>query len=197
MEQEKTVNMIHIPEQAKIKVNWSDYPENYSREARNRVKKYFSTKYNVPSENINVTFKPVKRSATGEIIEIDGANIENIMSIQYQRELFKEWLTREGKNDVDFDRLLALDDKVNNEMEIDINENSHKKYKLKWVTINNFLSYGENNHFPVSNFKGFTVVNSLPANQGGKCVRYNTKIKIKYNVDEIVKKLGFLPDELK
>lgn len=168
MGQEKIVNMIQIPEQAKIKVYWSDYPENYSRESRNRVKKYFSIKYNIPSENINVTYKPIKRNQNGDIIEISGANIENIMSIQYQRELFKEWLTREGKTDVDFDRLLSLDDKVNNEMEIDINENSHKKYKLKWITINNFLSYGENNHFPVSDFKGFTVVNSLPANTGGK-----------------------------
>ena len=34
--------------------------------------------------------------------------------------------------------------------------------------VNNFLSYGENNYFPVDRFKGFTVVNSTPANQGGK-----------------------------
>ena len=62
--------MIQIPEQAKSKVYWSDYPENYSRESRNRVKKYFSIKYNIPSENINVTYKPIKRNQNGDIIEI-------------------------------------------------------------------------------------------------------------------------------
>ena len=34
--------------------------------------------------------------------------------------------------------------------------------------LNNFLSFGENNFFPVDRYKGFTVVNSDPANQGGK-----------------------------
>ena len=46
-------------------------------------------------------------------------------------------------------------------------------------------------------FKGLTVVNSIPENQGGKCVRSDTQITIQYNTDEIIKKLGFLPDELK
>lgn len=188
---------IKIPPYAKIKIYWSDYPENYSRESRNRVKKYFSNKYGIESQNINVIYKPIKRNVKGEVVEVDGANIENIMSIHYQRELFKEWLTREGKDNVDFNRILALDDKVNNELEIDINENVHKKYRLKWLMINNFLSYGENNFFNIDKYKGFTIVNSSPANQSGKCIRYNTKIKISYNPDEIIEKLGFLPDELK
>lgn len=168
MEEEKTVNKLQIPAQAKIKVYWSDYPENYSRESRNRVKKYFSNKYGIDSQSINVIYKPIKRNTSGEVVEIDGANIENIMSVQYQRELFKEWLTREGKENVDFDRIIALDDKVNGELDVDIDEEIHKKYKLKWIMVNNFLSYGENNYFPVDRFKGFTVVNSTPANQGGK-----------------------------
>jgi hypothetical protein len=159
---------IKVNKNGKVKVYWSDYPENYSRESRNRVKKYFSVKYGIAPQNINVIYKPSKRNSSGELVEIDGANIENIMNTEYQRKLFKEWLTREGKEDVNFDKVLALDDKVNNEMDIDSENDSHKKYRLKWLTVNNFLSYGENNEFPVDRFKGFTVVNSNPANQGGK-----------------------------
>lgn len=159
---------IKVNKNGKVKVYWSDYPENYSRESRNRVKKYFSVKYDIAPQNINVIYKPSKRNSSGELVEIDGANIENIMNTEYQRKLFKEWLTREGKEDVNFDKVLALDDKVNNEMDIDSENDSHKKYRLKWLTVNNFLSYGENNEFPVDRFKGFTVVNSNPANQGGK-----------------------------
>jgi len=169
MEQQETgLEKIQVPRYAKIKVYWSDYPENYSRESRTRVKKYFANKYGIDSQSINVVYKPIKRNTSGDIVEIDGANIENIMSTHYQRELFKEWLTREGKEDVDFNRILLLDDKVNSELDVNTDQEIHKKYKIKWITVNNFLSYGENNYFPVDRFKGFTVVNSNPSNQGGK-----------------------------
>ena len=123
MEQQETgLVKLQIPQHAKIKVYWSDYPENYSRESRTRVKKYFASKYGIDSQSINVVYKPIKRNTSGDIVEIDGANIENIMSTHYQRELFKEWLTREGKEDVDFKRILALDDKVNSELDVDADE---------------------------------------------------------------------------
>jgi len=167
MEKEEIKKMVTVPPYAKIKVYWDDSPENYSRESRNRVKKYFSTKYGIPPQSVNVVYRPVKINKSGEVIQIDGATIDNIMNSSHQRELFKEWLTRENK-DVDFTRIVALDNKVNSELNIDLEEKMHRKYRLKWLMINNFLSYGEGNFFPVDKFKGFTVVNSNPANQGGK-----------------------------
>lgn len=185
-----------IPQNARIKVYWDDRPENYSRENRNRVQKYFATKYNIDKNRINVVYRPIKVNNNGDVIEISGAGIDNIMDISYQRELFKEWINRESK-DVNFDKIIALDDKVNAALELDADIKLHKKYVLKWLTLNNFLSFGSDNYFPVDRFKALTVVNSVPENQGGKCVRPNTEITISYNVDEIIKKLGFLPDELK
>jgi len=169
MEQEEVIlkEVVKIPPYAKIKVYWDDKPENYSKESRNRVKKYFSKKYGIPPQNINVVYRPVKINKDGKLIEVDGADINNIMSIPYQRSLFKEWLERENKN-VDFSRLISLDNKVNGELTIDLEEKLHKKYKLSWLLVNNFLSFGANNYFPIENYDGFTVVNSEPANQGGK-----------------------------
>lgn len=169
MEQKEVIlkDVVKIPPYAKIKVYWDDKPENYSRESRAKVKKYFSKKYGIPPQNINVVYRPVRTNNKGEAVEIDGANINNIMSVPYQRGLFKEWLEREGKN-IDFNRIIALDDKVNGELTIDLEEKLHKKYKLSWLLVNNFLSFGSNNYFPVENYGGFTVVNSEPANQGGK-----------------------------
>lgn len=158
---------VNIPKNARIKVYWDDTPENYSREAKNRVQKYFAKKYGVDKNNIQVEYRPVKVGKNGKLIQIDGASIENIMDTAYQRELFKEWLTRNNKN-VDIDRLYALDDKVNAELSLDEDESNHKRWSIKWLTINNFLSFGENNFFPTSQFKGLTVVNSIPENQGGK-----------------------------
>jgi hypothetical protein len=158
----KEINMVDIPTKAKIKVYWSDKPENYSRESRDSVRKYFSKKYGVQSKNINVIYRPVKVGNDGENITIDGATIDNILNVPYQRQLFKEWFIREDK-DIDFDRIISLDNKVNSELDIDFEDKQHKNYRLKSITLSNFLSYGEDNHFPVDKFSGFTVVNSTPA----------------------------------
>jgi len=151
----------------KIKVYWDDRPENYSKEAKNRVRNYFASKYGVNKSNINVVYRPVRTTANGDVIEITGAGIENIMDVNYQRALMKELIDRDGKT-VDFNRIIALDDKVNGELNVDLNETQHRSWNLKWVMINNFLSFGEDNYLPLSKLRGLTVVNSIPANQGGK-----------------------------
>jgi len=152
---------------SKIKVYWDDQPHNYSKEAKNRIRNYFASKYGVQKNNINVVYRPVKRTANGDVIEITGAGIENIMDVNYQRALMKELLTRENKN-VDFNRIIALDDKVNGALNVDLSQASHRSWSIKWVMIDNFLCFGENNYIPFSKMKGLTVVNSIPANQGGK-----------------------------
>ena len=181
---------------AKIKVYWDDQPHNYSKDGKTKIRNYFASKYGVNKNNINVIYRPVKFNDKGDAIEITGAGIENIMDVNYQRALMKELITRDGKT-VDFNRIVALDDKVNGELNVDLTHAQHRSWGIKWVMINNFLSFGEDNYVPFSKLKGLTVVNSIPANQGGKCVRADTKVNIQFNKDEIIKKLGFLPDELK
>jgi hypothetical protein len=159
--------VVNIPKNARIKVYWDDTPENYSREAKNRVQRYFAKKYGIDKNNIQVEYRPVRIGKNGKLIQIDGASIDNIMDTAYQRELFKEWLSRNNKT-VSIERLYALDDKVNGELNSDNDEVSYKRWNLKWVTLNNFLSFGNDNFFPMNHFRGLTVVNSIPENQGGK-----------------------------
>jgi len=158
---------IKISPYSKIKVYWDDQPHNYSKEAKNKVKNYFAKKYGVNKNNIIVVYRPVKYTDKGETIEITGANIENIMDVNYQRALMKELITRDGKN-IDFDRIIALDDKVNGQLNVDLTQSQHRSWSIKWVMIDNFLSFGENNYLPFSKVKGLTIVNSNPPNQGGK-----------------------------
>lgn len=162
-----TLTKIQISPYSKVKVYWDDRPENYSKEAKTKVRNYFANKYGVNKNNITVIYRPVKYTDKGEVIEINGANIENIMDVNYQRALMKELINRDGKN-VDFDRIIALDDKVNGELNIDLNQTQHKTWSLKWLMVDNFLSFGEKNYMPFSKIKGLTIVNSVPANQGGK-----------------------------
>jgi len=192
----KRMDNIMIPQYAKIKVYWDDKPENYSRENKLKVKNYFHKKYGVPKNSIDVIYRPVKVGKNGEVIEISGAGIDNILDPNYQVELIKEWLDR---NDVDVNlpRLLDLDRKVNGSLEDQGEIKSNRSWILKWLYIDNFLSFGDKNYIPFTKLNGLNLVNSTPSNQGGKCLRADSKIVIKYSLDEIQKKLGFIPEELK
>jgi hypothetical protein len=187
---------ITIPEYAKVKVYWDDRPENYSREAKLKVRNYFSDKYGISKNNVNIVYRPVKIGKNGEVIEITGAGIENILDKNYQVELMREWFKREGKT-IDFQRIIDLDKKVNGSLENDTETISNRSWTLKWLFIDNFLCFGDKNFTSFGNLNGLNIVTSEPPNQGGKCLRGNSKIKVKFDIDKIIEKIGFLPDELK
>jgi hypothetical protein len=188
-------NLNLISPSSKIKVFWDDQPHNYSKEAKIKIRNSIANKYGVNKNNITIIYRPIKINENGEAIEITGAGIDNIMDINYQRSLMLELINKDGKT-IDFKRILALDDKVNGELNLDSNSTSQKSWSIKWLMIDNFLSFGNENFIQFSKLNGLTIVNSIPENQGGKCVRGNTNIKIKYNSEEIIKTLGFFPNEL-
>lgn len=159
----------------KIRVYWDDLPENYTKELKNRVVKHFSTKYNVDKNNINVVFRASKMGEDGELISVNDAGIDNIMDINYQRELMKEWLNKNDKQ-LNFEIITKLDDKVNKEVDFNPNEIRHRRWGLNWLEINNFLCFGSGNKINFERLNGLNIVNSLPENQGGKTT---------FNVDAI------------
>ena len=160
-------NMSILPTNSKIKVYWDDLPINYSKEGKIRVRNHFASKYGVNKNNVNVIYRPVKFNDKGDTIELDGMAMENIMDVNYQRALMKELVDKDSKS-IDFNRILALDEKVNNELNVDLTVSQHRSWSIRWIMINNFLSFGEDNYVPFSKLKGLTIVNSTPANQGGK-----------------------------
>lgn len=166
----KTLTKVHVPEKAHIRVDWEDYPENRTVESKNRVKSYFSKKYGVPTTSIKINFIPIIKNKEGKTIDISDGLIENIMDEEYQRKLFDEWLKRNETN-VDFTRLCKLDDKINEVLfEGDVEDYRYRRWELKKLWIDNFLSYGDNNDLDYSKLKGLNVVKSEPANQGGKTI---------------------------
>lgn len=166
----KTLTKVNVPEKAHIRVDWEDYPENRTVESKNRVKSYFSKKYGVPTTSIKINFIPIIKNKEGKTIDISDGLIENIMDEEYQRKLFAEWLKR-NETSVDFDRLCKLDDKINATLfEGEIEDYRYRRWELKKLWIDNFLSYGDNNDLDYSKLKGLNVVKSEPANQGGKTI---------------------------
>jgi DNA repair exonuclease SbcCD ATPase subunit len=158
---------ITIPEYAKVKVYWDDRPENYSRQSKLTVRNYFSRKYGVSKHNINVIYRPIKVGKNGEIIQISGAGIENILDRNYQVELMKQWFKREEKT-IDFKRILDLDKKVNDSLDNQNEIVNNRSWELKWLYIDNFLCFGDKNFVSFGKLNGLNIVTSEPANQGGK-----------------------------
>jgi DNA repair exonuclease SbcCD ATPase subunit len=167
---EKTNKLVNVPSKAQIRVDWQDYPENRTVETVNRVKTYFSEKYGVPKTSIKVNFIPILKNSAGKVIDISDGVIDNIMDTAYQRGLFREWL-KLNEVVVDYDRLCRLDDKINeiliNNEEEDIR---YRRWGVKKLWLNNFLSFGNGNEVEYKGLNGLTVVNSIPANQGGKTI---------------------------
>ena len=166
----KTKKIIDIPEHGFIRVDWQDYPENRTLETINRVKTYFSEKYNISKTSVKINFIPIIKNSAGKVVDITEGLIDNIMDSAYQRGLFTQWIKLNGI-DVDFERICRLDDKVNeillNQGEEDIR---YRRWSINKLWVDNFLSFGGNNIIEYSNLKGLTVVTSLPANQGGKTI---------------------------
>jgi len=166
----KTKKLVNVPTNAQIRVDWQDYPENRTLETINRVKSYFSNKYNVPKTSIKINFSPIIKNNSGKIIDITDGLIDNIMDSAYQRSLFKEWLNL-NEVTVDYDRLCKLDDRVN-EVLLDSEDEDirYRRWSIKNIWLDNFLSFGDGNKIDYKNINGLTVVKSLPANQGGKTI---------------------------
>ena len=171
MEKEIDVlSKVKLPEEAQIRVDWHDYPEKRTIETTNRVKTYFSDKYGVPKTAIKINFIPILKNSSGKVIDITDGLIDNIMDTAYQRGLFLEWLKLNDVT-VDYDRLCKLDERIN-EILIDREEEDirYRRWSIKNIWIDNFLSFGNGNKIDYKNLNGLTVVNSTPANQGGKTI---------------------------
>ena len=166
----KTKKIINIPPNAYIRVDWQDYPENRTLETINRVKTYFSEKYEIPKTSIKINFIPIVKNSAGKVVDITDGLIDNIMDTAYQRNLFSEWV-KLNDIEIDFDRLCRLDDKVNDVL-VNIGEEDirYRRWSISKLWLENFLSFGGDNVIEYESLKGLTVVNSLPANQGGKTI---------------------------
>ena len=166
----RTKRLVDLPSNAYIRVDWQDYPENRTLETINRVKTYFSDKYSIPKTSIKINFIPIIKNNAGKVVDITDGLIDNIMDSAYQRGLFSQWVELNGV-DVDFDRLCRLDDKVNDVL-VNMGEEDirYRRWSISKLWLDNFLSFGGDNVVEYEALKGLTVVNSLPANQGGKTI---------------------------
>ena len=160
----KVKEKVSIPSKATVRVVWEDAPENYTKDRVKRIEQYIAQKYSV--DKVQVIFKPKKTDTIHGQVEMSIA--DNVMDSTYQRKLFKEWLDG-NKIDVDWERIIRLDDKVNDKLkQVRDIEYRYRNWYIKELEWDNFLSYGDGNKLSFDTLKGISVISSNPANQGGK-----------------------------
>ena len=171
-----------------IKVNWEDYPENFTQEKIKRIKQYFQKKYN--TTHVHVVTSPVVNFDATRLTSLDIT--ENISDFQYQKKLMLDFI-RENNITVEIDKINALDDKVNEDVLKElVNKVKYNKWFIKTIRFSNFLSFGEDNFIDFERLGGITVVESNPKNFGGKSTAtidlmlflfFNKTTKTKTNIE--------------
>jgi len=147
-----------------IQVIWEDIPENFTQERIKSVKQYFQKKYN--STNVNVVTKVQTNDGNTQTIDIS----TNVMDKNYQNELVRAILESKGHS-AHTESIMNIDTAVEQKMILDeVEITPFKKWYINKIEFSNFLSYGESQVIDFNKCNGITVVESNPANFGGKTV---------------------------
>lgn len=157
---------VEIGQNAKVRIVWSVIPSDYSEEKVKNIKAAMANKYGIPVSNISVETNIISKNKAGEL-SLNKDTIQNIQDPKFQQELFKRYLAEKEITDYDFNEILKIDSQINALIDYDSYDKG-RKYTLKWLDWDNFLSFGENNHIDFTDFSGLVLLNSVPANQGGK-----------------------------
>ena len=158
---------VNIGSKSNVNVKWNVHLLEYTDDAENNIKAAFAKKYGISPSKITVEPSFVKSNTNGETEKLTDDLIGDINNPEFQRDLFKMYLTESQYEGYDFDKIIELDNLINEELHFDVYDRK-RRYTLKWIKWSNFMSYGENNFFDFTSLHGLVLLTSNPANQGGK-----------------------------
>ena len=121
-----------------VRVQWTDRFENYSKEREKEIISYIKNKYNVSA--VVVDFNATNKPTVG-VANIDTGDVENINSPEVQEKIIITWLN-DNKVDISLEDIKKLNKRVENHID-DFNEIKDTKWKVKNLTVENFLYYGD------------------------------------------------------
>lgn len=159
--------MVDIPKKGKIKVHWNVSQYDYSKDKEEQLKAKVARKYNIPKANVTICQNIVAVDGSGKEVTLKDCMIENIQDPAFQKKLFKEYIAINKIEGCDFDIIDKIDNEVNAEIDYKAFD-TMRHYTIKWIKWGNFRSYGPDNFFDFTQLHNLVLLNSNPANQGGK-----------------------------
>ena len=159
--------MIELGSKARVLVNWNVSMYDYSKDKEKEIISKISKKYSIPKEKVRVSPQFLTVGENGEDLSVTTEIIQNIQDPIFQQKLFKEYLSLNDIKDYDFERISAIDAEINAKIDYQVYD-KYRRYCVKWVKWDNFLSYGSDNFFDFTKMKGLVLLSGEPANQSGK-----------------------------
>ena len=159
---------VKIGQKAEVQIVWNCKSTDYNEDAMKNIRSAFAAKYEIPENHVKVIPHFLNTNENGEV-SLNADTLSNINDPKFQQALFVPCLREKGiaDEDYDLDELIKIDSQMNSLLDYSIYDKG-RRYVLKWLDWSNFLSYGEANHFDFTTLNGLVLLNSVPANQGGK-----------------------------
>ena len=157
--------MIEVKTKSKINIHWNVSPYDYSKEGEKSIIAKVSGKYGIPKDRVKVIPNFIIPNDSDGDISLASDVVQNIQDPQFQIKLFKDYLTLNNIGDYDFDLITKIDSEINALIDYQVYD-KYRRYSIKWIKWDNFLSYGSNNMFDFTNIKGLTSLSG--DNQSGK-----------------------------
>lgn len=151
---------------SKVSIRWATTPANYTKAGEGDMVTYAAKLYNMPETNISIEPSFVT-NINGKETALNAETIENVRDINFQHNLFKQYME---ENNIDmslYDEIIKVDSRVNVLINYEFYEQG-KKYVVKWARWDNFLSYGDGNFCDFTKLNGLVNVQGEPANKSGK-----------------------------
>ena len=157
---------VNIGSTSKVVIKWKVSPYDYSRENEENIIAKFAGKYGISKDNIKVEANFISNDVTNSDV-FDNSIVNNINDPVFQQNLFKTYIDEKNIEDIDFDKIIEIDNYINNSIDYE-KYDKNKQYVIKWIKWSNFMSYGPDNFVDFTTLKGLVLLSSNPSNQGGK-----------------------------
>jgi DNA repair exonuclease SbcCD ATPase subunit len=151
----------------RIVVDLSMQQIDYNVQKKNSLRQEIAKKYNVPVKNVEINFKPIVVNVDGKRVSLTDNICNNIQNPEYQKQLMQTYINLKNYQDINWEEINKIDNQINAFLDFD-QYTKYKQYKLKSLKWSNYLSYGSDNYFDFTKLSGLVLLNSEPANQGGK-----------------------------
>lgn len=159
--------MITIPSKGKVKVHWNVTPYDYSQEKAEQLKAVVAKKYGIPKQSVIVSKNIVTQDNNGKELNLKDSVVDNIQDPAFQKKLFREYLKVNKIDNYDLKLIDQIDTEINGKIDYQVYDKL-KHYSIKWIKWSNFRAYGPDNYFDFTQLHNLVLLNSQPANQGGK-----------------------------
>ena len=159
--------MLEVGKNARLTFHWKVSPYDFSKDKLNSIISKASKKYSIPREKIRVIPDFLSIDEKGSEISINKDIIQNIQDPSFQIKLFKDYLKLNNIDGYDFDLIQKIDSEINGKIDYQVYD-KYRRYSIKWIRWDNFLSYGADNYFDFTSLKDIVLLSGKPANQSGK-----------------------------